>query len=154
MAKLDTGIETKFSNIDVGYRTSFSLNNALNPPANVTASDGTYTDKVVITWNELLGAEKYYIYRSTESETGYTKIGETTQTAYEDTTASTDTTYHYKVSAYSEEKGESEMSQSNSGYCGSEDTIALGNWISKSIASSGTKWYWFDGLAGESYKVY
>jgi len=59
----------------------------LDPPANVQASDGTYTNKVLITWSAVLGAMGYDIYRA-DSETGMkTLIASSHQaTDYIDTT--------------------------------------------------------------------
>ncbi len=70
-------------------------------PTNVSATDGTYNDKVVITWTAAERATGYEVYRS-ESEGGtYVKIGGTTDptVSYDDTTAVAGKTYWYKVSA-------------------------------------------------------
>jgi hypothetical protein len=39
----------------------------ISVPTGVTASDGTYTDKVYITWNSVSGASYYKLYRATSS---------------------------------------------------------------------------------------
>ncbi len=46
-----------FSHFNDGYR-------LFSGPTGIVASDGTYIDKVQITWNSVTGAEKYYVYRS------------------------------------------------------------------------------------------
>jgi fibronectin type 3 domain-containing protein len=82
-----------YSTYNTGYR-------KLLPPANVQASDGTYTDKVRVTWTASLGATSYKVYRAT-SATG-TKVyrGLATGTYFDDTTATPGITYYYWVVAY------------------------------------------------------
>lgn len=77
----------------------------LYPPSNITATDGTYADKVRITWTAPdWGAAPvgYYVYRSQSNSVSaiYQYIGYSTTTAYEDTTASIGTTYYYKIQSY------------------------------------------------------
>ncbi len=79
-----------------------------NPPESVLASNGTYTDKVRITWDPICnvyvygvsGPTYYRVYRS-ESEGGTkTALGaEQTSTSYDDTTATAGTPYYYWVKA-------------------------------------------------------
>ena len=59
--------------------------------ANVQASDGTYSDKVQITWDAVTHATSYEVYRDA------VKIGETTVTSYSDTSVVPNTTYAYTV---------------------------------------------------------
>ena len=46
-----------------------------DPPAGVAATDGTYTDKVVVTWNASTGASYYRVYRSTSLTGTKTALG-------------------------------------------------------------------------------
>jgi len=71
-------------------------------PTGVSASDGTYCDKVRITWNTVSGASSYKIYRSTSN----TQCPEpplatgVTGTSYDDTSGSLGTIqYYYSVKA-------------------------------------------------------
>ena len=72
----------------------------LLPPTGVSASDGTYTDKVRVSWSSVSGASQYYVYRATSSSGTYSSIGNTTSTYYYDTSAIPGTTYYYKLKAY------------------------------------------------------
>ena len=105
-----------YSNEDSGKRS-----NRMNPPVNVQASDGTYTDKVLITWNPPSGMPPtgYYIYRSaTPSNPNPTYIGGRpgSGTYYSDTTATPGTTYYYKVKSCRDGYSNSYFSNENSGW--------------------------------------
>jgi len=69
-------------------------------PTAVTASDGTYADKVRVTWGSVSGATSYVILRSTTNNCdGATQIGTSTTTTYDDTTAEPCIRYYYFVKA-------------------------------------------------------
>jgi hypothetical protein len=92
------------------YGTSgFSTSNAGSrsdgtPPAptNVSASDGTYADNVLVTWTASPNATSYTVYRATSTSSWVTKtvLGTTTNTTFDDTTASVGITYYYWVKAF------------------------------------------------------
>lgn len=89
-------------------------------PAQVTgvsASDGTFTDKVRVTWSAAARASDYNIYRHTADNFGAaTKIFDgDTASPYDDTTANPGQTYFYWVRG-SNSSGEGPVSASNSGY--------------------------------------
>jgi RHS repeat-associated protein len=89
----------------------------LSPPSGVTATDGTYTDKVRITWTAVTGATSYQVYRSQYSSSGYENVGTPTSTSFDDTNATAGITYYYKVKSYNATSGTSELSTSyDSGY--------------------------------------
>jgi fibronectin type 3 domain-containing protein len=78
----------------------------LNPPSRVAASDGTWIDKVRVTWELVAGATDYQVYRA-ESETG-TSTAITpwrVMDTYDDTTATAGSTYHYWVKASVDSSG-------------------------------------------------
>jgi len=83
---------------------------------NVQASDGTFTDRIRITWAASTWATSYTVYRATSTSRRATKvaIGTTTDTSYDDTTASAGVTYYYvtATNAY----GESGFSTYDTGY--------------------------------------
>lgn len=88
-------------------------------PAGLAASEGTYTDKVLLTWNTALGATGYQIWRHTISNSaGADQIGSTVATTYDDTGAAAGTTYYYWVKA-TNAAGASGFSASDAGYLGS-----------------------------------
>jgi fibronectin type 3 domain-containing protein len=96
-------LESGFSPYDTGY--SFA---GVPAPASISASDGTRTDGVALSWPTVDGATHYKIYRST-SETG-TKVfsGWFAGTSLVDTTATLGVTYYYWVTAASSSTGDGE----------------------------------------------
>jgi S-formylglutathione hydrolase FrmB len=86
-------------------------------PTNVQASDGTYMDKVQVTWTASSGATSYTVYRATSTSRWVTKvvIGSTSNTSYDDTTASVGRSYYYWVKA-SNSYGTSAYSAYDKGY--------------------------------------
>jgi fibronectin type 3 domain-containing protein len=69
-----------------------------------------YSRRPVLTWEPVDGAMEYAIYRSTKKSSGFKKIETTPAAGYMDTTAPTDKTYYYKVTALG---GGSESAMSN-----------------------------------------
>ena len=55
--------------------------------------------KPQLTWKAVPGATEYQVYRSTQRNSGYTKINTTTATSYVNTGAKANTTYYYKIVA-------------------------------------------------------
>jgi hypothetical protein len=75
-----------------------------NPPTGVSASDGTYANKVQITWNEVRNGPSlithYRVTRAASSTGSKTPIsGWQMTTTFDDTTAQSGTTYFYWVQA-------------------------------------------------------
>jgi hypothetical protein len=64
-------------------------------PTNLTATPGN--KKVKLSWDEVEGAEKYIVKRSTIKGGSYEKIGETKETSYADSGLDNGTTYYYVV---------------------------------------------------------
>jgi len=67
------------------------------------------TSSIYVEWSSVTSANGYYIYRSTNSSSGYSKVGTSSTTSYTDYNASSGTTYYYAVSAYNS-SGESPKS--------------------------------------------
>lgn len=65
----------------------------------VKATNIASTGKIKLTWNKVIGAEKYVIYRATSKSGTYKKMFTTTGTSYTNTSAKAGTTYYYKVKA-------------------------------------------------------
>jgi fibronectin type 3 domain-containing protein len=87
-----------FSAYDTGYRSD----GRPPPPTNVQATDGTYTDKVQVTWTASPDADSYSVYRATSTSRRATKVllGTTSSdTTYDDTTASVGKTFYYYITA-------------------------------------------------------
>ena len=55
--------------------------------------------KPQLTWKAVPGATEYQVYRSTQQNSGYSKINTTTATGYVNTGAKANTTYYYKIVA-------------------------------------------------------
>jgi len=93
-------------------------------PTGINASDGAYSDKVVISWSNggtgWTNATQYKVFRNTSNNTsGATAISSwISTTSFNDNNAAVGTTYYYFVKAAKNTSGlnESEWSSSNSGY--------------------------------------
>lgn len=97
------------------------------PPANVSASDGMYADKIEISWTGASGATYYDIYRA--ELPAYlggipSKIGSSADTSYEDFSATCDKIYYYWVKSKNSD-GASKYSLFNSGYCAGTAAFSL-----------------------------
>lgn len=69
-------------------------------PENLTASDGTYTDRILVTWPALSGATSYELMRASEDDIAEAElIATTTSTSYSDKTAEYGLTYYYFLRA-------------------------------------------------------
>jgi fibronectin type 3 domain-containing protein len=88
---------SEFSQSDSGYRAAA----VLTPPTGVDASDGTYNDKVRISWNASAGANHYEVFRNTINSTaGAVQLFDNQlESPFDDSTAIVDTEYYYWVKA-------------------------------------------------------
>lgn len=85
-------------------------------PASLSASDGTYADRVAVTWTASDGASSYQVWRSTTSSSATASLlGTTAATAFADTTATLNATYWYWAKAVNS-YGTSGFSPGDSGY--------------------------------------
>lgn len=91
---------------------------ALPPPAAVDATDGTYSDRVRLSWQGVSGAISYQLYRSNINESCTTPIPSTTGLTFYDTNISKSVTYYYSVRAIDRFSGPGACSVVNSGYAG------------------------------------
>lgn len=71
----------------------------LAQPTNVSATDGVYPDMVRVTWASVDGATGYEIQRATGQNAPYSKIGQTTDTTFNDTDVTLGIVYWYRVRA-------------------------------------------------------
>ena len=102
------------SSYDEGFTTR-----TLDPPTNVQASDGTYTDKITVSWNSSSGATSYKVYRATSSGGTYYFQETVTGLSWTNTGLGSDVTYYYKIKACNSE-GCSGYSSYNQGSTGEE----------------------------------
>jgi hypothetical protein len=92
------------------------LQGFVSAPTNVSATDGTSTANVTVSWSAVAGATSYEIWRGTSnSSSSAMKIGTSTSTSYSDTSATPGTTYYYWVKAVAS-VGTSVFSSCDSGY--------------------------------------
>ncbi|MBI2440756.1 MAG: fibronectin type III domain-containing protein [Lentisphaerae bacterium] len=89
---------------DYGYAGSFASDSGyryLPPPTGLTASSGTYSNRVALSWTAAsTGAVNYAVKRHTSDSVGAATVLGTVSaatTTYDDTTAAADTTYYYWV---------------------------------------------------------
>ncbi|MFZ2655666.1 MAG: SBBP repeat-containing protein [Victivallales bacterium] len=113
-------------------------------PSGVAASDGTYSDMIIVSWKEALGASIYEVWRHDSKitvvaniSTTATKIGETADISFVDNSTLDDTkTYYYWVRAKVATPGYvSAFSSSNSGYI-TKDPV-----IPKKMTASDAKYF-------------
>jgi murein DD-endopeptidase MepM/ murein hydrolase activator NlpD len=85
-------------------------------PTGVSATDGSYTDRVRVSWTAQSGATSYQVYRnSSNSSSGASLIGSPSSSPFDDASATVNITYWYFVKACNA-AGCSAFSASDSGY--------------------------------------
>jgi fibronectin type 3 domain-containing protein len=75
------------------------ITGTLQAPENVSATDGDFTDKIRITWDRSPGAASYEIYRAEDFGAPKTRLGATSGTTFDDSTADCCIDYYYWVKA-------------------------------------------------------
>jgi phage gpG-like protein len=121
----DTSVVSSWSQ---ALSVTISVSSPPPPPVNVSVSDGTYADKVRVTWEASSGATGYKVFRNaSNNSSGAQQIGTSTASQYDDTTAVVGTTYWYWVKAYNS-AGDSEFSNGDNGYVASSSS-----WQSESV---------------------
>ena len=100
-----------------GKVNAFKALTFLYPPADVQASDGTYCDRIEITWGDIDWANGYDVYRSTSETGAKSLIAESIAgTSYTDFTVTPESQYYYWVKSVSN-YAESDFSSPDSGWC-------------------------------------
>ena len=118
-------------------------------PPNILAT-ATSSGSVKISWQSVSMATGYNLYRSTNKDAGYSKVGKTTSTEYTNTGLSSGTIYYYKATAYNN-GGESPMSSYTS--VTTIPGIPL-NVTATAVSSSDITVRWFSVYGATGYKVY
>jgi DNA-binding beta-propeller fold protein YncE len=127
----------------------------LNPPLDVTATDGDEIEEVRITWSKVENAEKYIVYRADFEQGNYSKIGETLHTAYNDNRVKPNKDYFYKVQAWSASTGAGEFSLPDGG---NSSKIKLFktydiDYEAEYMDAEETIWYYFDSIKDRWYCI-
>ena len=107
---------SRYSIFDTGYIGAAS--SPLPAPTGVSATDGTASGKVTITWNTVPGSVVYEVWRATKlvSEGGKPqRVGFLSDTLFDDTSGAKGTTYYYWVKAR-DSWGSSKYSVPDTGY--------------------------------------
>jgi hypothetical protein len=124
----------------------------LSAPTGVSASDGTYSFYVRITWNAVAGATNYKVYRSTINNVSTaTLLTTTASTAFNDSLATQGHVYYYWVKAVST-LNDSSFSSGNSGFL--EPVAPTGLVASDGAFINQVALQWNAVLGATSYKVY
>ena len=83
-----------------GWSTPATGSRSVPTPENLTASDGTYTDRILVSWPALSGATSYELMRASENDIAEAELIATTpSTSYSDKTAEYGLTYYYFLRA-------------------------------------------------------
>lgn len=106
---------------------------APSTPTGLVASDGTYSAKIVVTWNAERVSEggnprtdHYTVFRADGADGPYTAIsGNITETVFEDASVTPDQYYYYQVVAYSKLGQASKPSAYDAGYAGNTNALFL-----------------------------
>lgn len=121
------------SNTQISYATTkVKINKKLPPPQNLVAIDNPNDNcnKIKLTFNPVIGAAGYKIYRSSYSGNNWNLIDLSSSTVYIDKTALCNATFSYKVTAY-DDWFESDYSNTAFAYSINDnplnDTIPPGN---------------------------
>jgi hypothetical protein len=88
--------------ISDGFMVCFDAVNGTPPvgtPDRIQASDGTFEDKVKVTWTDVNQADSYDVYRADENGNGEIKLGTVDYTLFNDIGATVGITYTYRVKA-------------------------------------------------------
>lgn len=144
----DGTIDGATVHVDICARSAVALPST---PSGVSATDGSYTTKVRVSWTSATGATSYNVLRGATSTTATTRLGTSTGTTYDDTSATAGSTWYYAVQAVNS-GGTSTASTANSGY------VALaapsGAAVSYSCSRGGNYITWSSLSGAVSYKVY
>jgi V8-like Glu-specific endopeptidase len=85
-------------------------------PMNVQASEGTYHDRVRVTWDPVDGATAYQIYRAVSPGATGQFLGRSSFPVFVDHTVELDRVYYYRVNAVAENGMSSTLSPQTTGY--------------------------------------
>lgn len=124
------------------------------PATSLMASDGTYTDKVLINWNSVVGATNYQVYRAEAATGTKTQLGTVSNTTYSDTNVVQNKNYWYWVKACNA-SGCADFSNGDSGFA----YLPIPNAPTNLTASDGdftdkVQLTWISVSGATSYKVY
>ena len=150
------GTKTQRSEIAVGENNGYFENATWHYGYSTTpvlkCSADTASGKPKLSWSEIVGAEKYRIYRATSKSGTYSYLATSTGTSYIDTDAVAGTNYYYKVKALDTDTDTySEYSNIVNRVCDlAKPTVSLS--VNTSTGKPVVKWETVEGAA--KYYVY
>ena len=80
------------------------LGEVVSNPSNMHIDD-TSSSSIQVDWDSVSGSDGYVVYRSTYSGSGFSRVGSTSASSYNDTGLSANTNYYYRVFAYDDIAG-------------------------------------------------
>lgn len=113
--------------ISNGFMVCFNAVNGSPPsatPSSIHASDGTFGDKIQVTWDDVSKAISYDVYRGDANGNSEIKLGTTGHERFDDWSAAAGITYAYRVKACNE-YGCSSPSDHDSGWRTGDDSRKL-----------------------------
>lgn len=110
-AKAPGFIDSDLSDADQGF-----IWQSLQAPLNVNASDGTYSNRIEITWDSVGNATSYEIFRSNDINGIYISLSVVSDTVYKDTVVEPGIEYWYKLKAKAPGFIDSALSIPDQGY--------------------------------------
>ncbi|MAS94680.1 MAG: hypothetical protein CMO55_15890 [Verrucomicrobiales bacterium] len=150
----DTGYTTYGSTGEYHLTGTHPTAGEATTPTGLTATDGTSTEHVKVTWNASANAVGYELYRAAYNSTlSASKIADLTGTEYLDTSASANRTYYFFVRSYNF-LGESDLSGSESGFRVSPAEAPDSLSASDGQSSLYTNINWSSGAYAAGYYVY
>ena len=138
------------------YKIGFTaIDTVMDTPTGLSATDGTYENRIAVSWNATVDADSYEIYRASDGN-NFTKIGESTLAYYEDVTSdqnqmSTSIEYVYKVRGKKASGAVSSFSNSDIGYLKDFGQITD---LSANVINGVIRLTWTEIPGVTSYRIY
>lgn len=122
-------------------------------PAGLSASAGTYVDRVRLTWSAVGSATRYEVWRSEIQSGPFSLLGETQDTLYDDTAVTPGKVYWYKVRACNR-FGCSELSEAVSGRAAVVPAVPTGVAASRGEFSDRVRVTWDPVFGADWYEIH
>ncbi|MCB1176500.1 MAG: cysteine protease [Leptospiraceae bacterium] len=98
---IDKVDNAKFRNLDMSIEGDFRTSR-ISPPSEINATKGSYSDKVVLTWEKIEGAVGYEIHRAFPDSKEFILVGLSRNTSFIDTGVIVDIAYSYRITSITE----------------------------------------------------
>ncbi len=130
MDVLDTAVSSLVKRLidTIGGKRISEFAGVVEVPDRVSATEGVYKNKIVVSWNMVKNADKYYVFRSTSRAGKYELVNTTSGGSFTDKDVTEGEAYYYKVRAGLFSKF-GEYSTVVSGMCGKASSDFYIGWI-------------------------